>query len=154
MEFEKLDEKTLALLGDCEAQRRITKRGLLIPCPFCGEKDELSIKCVYSPLIKYEAYFIKCGICGCQSCTSTDEETAIHAWNSRVPIIKNFVGFEMSGWISVQEQLPEEGVIVITKIDDENGVRNIQKLTRKGNMWFLPDLSVYVYYRPTHWKSL
>lgn len=60
----------------------------------------------------------------------------------------------MSGWISVQEQLPEEGVIVITKIDDENGVRNIQKLTRKGNMWFLPDLSVYVYYTPTHWKSL
>ena len=37
MQFEKLDEKTLALLGDRYAQKIVTDRGELLPCPFCGE---------------------------------------------------------------------------------------------------------------------
>lgn len=44
-------------------------------------------------------------------------------------------------------------VEVVTKIDDDNGCRNIQNLTRRGNLWFVPDMSMYVYYRPTHWGS-
>lgn len=24
---------------------------------------------------------------------------------------------------------------------------------RSGNLWFVPDGSMYVYYRPTHWKQ-
>lgn len=40
-----------------------------------------------------------------------------------------------------------------TKIDDGNGVRNVRKLTRKGNLWFTePAGGMYVYYRPTHWR--
>lgn len=42
----------------------------------------------------------------------------------------------------------------MTKIDDECGVRNEQTLIRKGNLWFFPDESMYVYYTPTHWKPL
>ena len=46
-----------------------------------------------------------------------------------------------------------EGKVVLTKIDDENGERNVQKLKRLGRLWFVPDGSVYVYYTPTHWKA-
>ena len=55
-------------------------------------------------------------------------------------------------WISVENQLPPEKVVVDTKISDENGERNEQQLLRKGGLWFFPDMSMYVYYRPTHWK--
>ena len=45
---------------------------------------------------------------------------------------------------------------VLTMIHDDHGVRNIQKLTRRGNLWYThtdPDKGMYVYYSPTHWKS-
>lgn len=53
-----------------------------------------------------------------------------------------------------------EGVVLLTKISDEDGERigseanasREQKLVRKGNLWFVPDMSSYVYYRPTHWR--
>ena len=55
-------------------------------------------------------------------------------------------------WIKVKEKLPPEKVIVETKIDDENGCRNEQKLYRYKNRWFLEDGRMYVYYTPTHWR--
>ena len=58
----------------------------------------------------------------------------------------------MSEWISVAERLPEEGVEVATKIDNEGGLRNEGTLTYKQNLWWLPDMSMYVYYSPTHWR--
>ena len=45
-----------------------------------------------------------------------------------------------------------DGVEVETKIDDGRGCRNEQSLTRKGRLWFFPDMSMYVYYTPTHWR--
>lgn len=45
-----------------------------------------------------------------------------------------------------------EGVAVHTMISDVNGMRNEQKLTRKGRLWFYPDMTMYVYYTPTHWS--
>lgn len=45
-----------------------------------------------------------------------------------------------------------EGVEVATKIDDAHGARNETTLVRKGALWFFPDMSMYVYYRPTHWR--
>jgi hypothetical protein len=47
-----------------------------------------------------------------------------------------------------------ENKVVLTKIDDGAGVRNEASLKRSGRLWFVPDGSVYVYYSPTHWKSL
>lgn len=44
------------------------------------------------------------------------------------------------------------GEVVETKIDDADGVRNVQLLYRDGNLWWLPDGYMYVYYRPTHWR--
>lgn len=58
---------------------------------------------------------------------------------------------EMSEWISIEKELPKDGVAVWTKIDDSRGLRNEQKLKRQGRLWFFPDGSMYVYYTPTHW---
>lgn len=55
-------------------------------------------------------------------------------------------------WTSTSNKLPPEGIIVNTKIDDNNGLRNEQKLKRVGGLWFLPDGDMYVYYTPTHWQ--
>lgn len=55
-------------------------------------------------------------------------------------------------WISCKDLLPEEHVVVMTKLDDERGVRNEQELYRQGRLWFFADGSMYVYYVPTHWK--
>jgi hypothetical protein len=49
-----------------------------------------------------------------------------------------------------------EGRPVLTKIDDEHGVRNEAVLTRRGSMWWIANadgLRFYVYYAPTHWAE-
>lgn len=55
-------------------------------------------------------------------------------------------------WIRCSERLPDNGVVVETKIDDFGGVRNVQLLKRNGRLWFFPDGRMYVYYEPTHWR--
>lgn len=54
--------------------------------------------------------------------------------------------------IRFDEELPPEGVTVMTKIDDARGVRNEQRLRRSGSMLF--GGGMYVYYQPTHWCHL
>lgn len=51
------------------------------------------------------------------------------------------------------EQEPPQGVVLMTKIDDEKGCRNECLLKKSGNLWWFPDGSMYVYYTPTHWKA-
>lgn len=60
----------------------------------------------------------------------------------------------MNNWIKCNDKLPQENIEVMTMIFDINGIRNKQTLIRIGNLWFFPDMSMYVYYIPTHWKSL
>ena len=57
----------------------------------------------------------------------------------------------MIEWNKTSEVLPPENKIVLTKIDDEKGCRNETLLYRQGNLWFLADGDMYVYYTPTHW---
>lgn len=57
---------------------------------------------------------------------------------------------ETKQWQGIQSA--PEGVVVDTKIDDAHGERNLAKLKRQGNLWFMPDGSMYVYYQPTHWR--
>lgn len=61
---------------------------------------------------------------------------------------------EQNKWIHVAVQLPPRDVEVETKIDDENGCRNQTTLTLHRGRWFFPDLSMYVYYNPTHWRHV
>lgn len=56
------------------------------------------------------------------------------------------------GWIPTHVGLPVNDTVVLTKIEDKDGERNVQKLRRRNNLWFVPDGSMYVYYTPTHWK--
>ena len=57
-------------------------------------------------------------------------------------------------WISVKNRLPPEGEVVQTKIDDSKGCRNETRLVMKGRLWFFSDMGMYVYYEPTHWRSV
>lgn len=63
----------------------------------------------------------------------------------------------MSDWQAI-ETAPL-GVAVETKIDDGQGERNIQTLVQRRRapefepLWWAPDGSMYVYYRPTHWRE-
>lgn len=59
----------------------------------------------------------------------------------------------MSGGWKPADTAPE-GVPVMTKIHDAQGVRNEWTLKRGGNLWWYPDGSMYVYYTPTHWKPV
>jgi hypothetical protein len=58
------------------------------------------------------------------------------------------------GWKSTDSGLPPVNVVVDTKIHDADGCRNEQPLKWSGRVWFLADGSMYVYYRPTHWREV
>ncbi len=55
-------------------------------------------------------------------------------------------------WIEINSCSPPEGMIVNTKISDNDGDRKEQLMYRKGRLWFTRD-NVYVYYTPTHWRK-
>lgn len=58
-----------------------------------------------------------------------------------------------SDWNAVSQISPPKNIIIQTKIDDTQGVRNEARLQFDGKLWWLPDRSMYVYYTPTHWRS-
>ena len=57
---------------------------------------------------------------------------------------------DMNEWQPISLAPSDE--IVMTKIHDDDGERNVQKLKRQGNLWWTPDGAMYVYYTPTHWR--
>lgn len=60
-------------------------------------------------------------------------------------------------WFRCDRSEPPRDVELLTKIHDEDGERNVQSLKlhqrtpESRPMWFVPDMSMYVYYSPTHW---
>ena len=60
----------------------------------------------------------------------------------------------MAEWLPITAELPQDKIKVETKIDDPDGERNVVNLVRQGGLWFFPDMSMYVYYQPTHWRLL
>jgi hypothetical protein len=58
----------------------------------------------------------------------------------------------MSEWRTIGSA--PEGVLIETKIDDAEGVRNEQRLKRRGRLFWTEDGSMYVYYTPTHWRPV
>lgn len=58
------------------------------------------------------------------------------------------------GWTAVVDRLPPEGVEVRVKIDDDQGLRNECTLIYNRNLWWTPDQSMYVYWKPTHWRPM
>lgn len=86
-----LDDRTLALLGDKAAQERITERGELLLCPFCG-----GIPILESTYIGFD---YRCVTDDCRGesywaggdegdfLTYGTEYQARKAWNTRAPIL-------------------------------------------------------------------
>lgn len=77
-----MDDKTLALLGDREAQERLTAAGVLLPCPWCNR----------TPVVEYDTielfeWTVICPLCGVYpGCCDTEMQARL-AWNSRAPIL-------------------------------------------------------------------
>lgn len=57
-------------------------------------------------------------------------------------------------WKPITRDDPKEHVRVMTKIDDELGVRNEAILWRQGRLWFESSGTMYVYYTPTHYAEI
>jgi hypothetical protein len=61
----------------------------------------------------------------------------------------------MNEWQPIESAPPDK--LVMTKIDDADGVRNEQAMMKRGNLWWIkpgePN-EMYVYFRPTHWKPM
>lgn len=55
-------------------------------------------------------------------------------------------------WIAFADELPPEGVLVDTRIDDMHGVRMAQPLMLSQRMLWTKE-GDYVYYQPTHWAK-
>lgn len=101
-----MDDKTLALRGDREAQERLTAAGVLLPCPFCGGEVRLrrvSTNHSTSPTVIRDNWTVECPN-GCvrnnvyKSEIFQDDEgdvvvknngadEARLAWNTRAPIL-------------------------------------------------------------------
>lgn len=72
------DLERRALLGDRQAQEECTRRGIVLPCPFCGGSAMIE----YDDIMPFE-YSVFCGECGVMPSTSEDKQVAIRAWNTR-----------------------------------------------------------------------
>lgn len=57
----------------------------------------------------------------------------------------------MGTWKKITEEQPPQKKVLKTKISDAKGDRNEQELVLSGNLWWTPDMKMYVYYTPTHW---
>lgn len=57
----------------------------------------------------------------------------------------------MTAWNTIDSAPADE--LVLTKIDDGRGERNVQRMTRRGHLWWIGrgKSAMYVYYVPTHW---
>lgn len=70
------DIERRAILGDREAQRECTEKGIVLPCPCCGAGSEEITYCADTRFI--------CESCGTtQSRNSCTYEEALARWNSR-----------------------------------------------------------------------
>lgn len=78
-----MDEIKKAMLGDKEAQRAVTERGELLPCPFCGGEPEIFRRCSF--------YGVRCADESCNgydvSAEYSNRYTVIHDYNTRPQIL-------------------------------------------------------------------
>ena len=76
------DDVRAALLGDHEAAKRLTEKGVLVPC-CCGREAHIKKR------DKIISYKVCCGslTCGNETLWWGDKGTAIRVWNTRAPIL-------------------------------------------------------------------
>ena len=69
----------LALLGDIASQNKVSEKGELLPCPFCGGKAELHS---FSSLFANSLY-VRCERCWAKTMFYGEKEKIIREWNRR-----------------------------------------------------------------------
>lgn len=74
-----MDEIKRAMLGDKEAQKRLTERGELLPCPFCANEKNI--------LSNWGMWRCWCPICLSKSEDCIKRNDAIKSWNTRPQIL-------------------------------------------------------------------
>ena len=71
-----------ALLGDQEAQKECTEKGIVLPCPLCGKQPGPIRHVSNNPILK--PYAVCCGGENCRSYVMGDTpEEAMQNWNTR-----------------------------------------------------------------------
>lgn len=87
-----------AMLGDHDAAARLTEQGVLIPCPFCDNDDDMKFTLSFRKDRKkrYSTYYDICKIY-CECCTASIQRTGVgkdraaknatNAWNTRAPLL-------------------------------------------------------------------
>lgn len=68
-----------AMLGDREAQERVTERGELLPCPFCGNDKNI--------ISNWGMFRCWCPVCLGKSDDSLTRAGAIKHWNTRPALL-------------------------------------------------------------------
>ena len=69
------DLERRALLGDREAQKECTEKGIVLPCPFCGSEAKI--------INLIGAYSVYCEECSASKMLSNSERRAVESWNTR-----------------------------------------------------------------------
>lgn len=79
------DLERRALLGDAEAQRECTEKGIVLPCPLCGSIYTQVRHMGWSePAQAFEAgYRGECTVCHTVSEAHRTEQEALAGWNTR-----------------------------------------------------------------------
>ena len=77
-----MDDIKLAMLGSKEAAKRLTDAGVLVPCPFCKNRDQSTLL-----IMQGTDYWVACGECGAEGPYRSKIEEARLAWNTRAPIL-------------------------------------------------------------------
>lgn len=67
-----------ALLGDKDAQRECTEKGIVLACPFCNGDAMIE----YDTVAPFE-YAVSCGDCGVMLGIGEDKQAAVSVWNTR-----------------------------------------------------------------------
>ena len=74
-----MDDVRASMLGDKEAAKRLTEKGVLVPCPGCGG-DDLKERYVCGD------HFVACQMCGWTGPMRNSPTKARLAWNARAKI--------------------------------------------------------------------
>lgn len=72
------DEKELvrrALLGDKQAQEECTEKGIVLPCPFCGNENNI--------ISNWGMFRVWCPHCKAKSEDTLTTRDALKSWNAR-----------------------------------------------------------------------
>ena len=76
-----MDDVIRALQGDHEAAKRLTEKGVLLGCPWCGRVPDVE----YDTMVPFE-WAVICPECGVYHACCDTEGQARLAWNTRAAV--------------------------------------------------------------------